>query len=315
MRSRSLALAAAAGLAACGNYSTDDVAFIEAMPTREALRVAVPPQPPPPTCGALGAASEWTQARASGDGMNAGLDWILGVVDLVRSTDPTQRHRDARVWGPFPDGNHPGFQVRVRIDRSAGADGIPSYAFSFETLGGAAVDWTALIDGRFVGASGRTGQGSVTLHFGIIRALGLSQKPDDPTVDVTILYDRRGDPRWLSLSLPPSSAGFGLVDFDYRYYSWTSGDAHLDFALADAQGTRIVKQAGFLPSGAGRADVTIFPANPPPTSYQFTVCWDASGCISAVADFFNVSGICASAPCVVGWPAGCPQVLAPPPPL
>lgn len=311
MRSRSLAAALGSlALAACGNYSTDDIAFIEAMPTRETLRVAVPAQPPPPaSCPAgLGQATEWTDARNAGVGMNAGLDWILGVVDVVRSTDPSERHRDWRVWGPFPDGKHPGFRIRVVVSRSTGADGIPVYQFAFQVLGPGAPDWTPLIEGQFVGASGRTGQGSVTLHFGVIRNLGLNDKPDDPTVDVTIGYDRRGDPRLVSLAIPAGTAGFGLIDFDYAYRTWASGDSRTDFALADGRGNRIEAQAGFVASG-GRAEVIIFPANPPPTSYQYTVCWDASGCVTAVADIFNVSQRCATAPCVTaGWQTICPPM-------
>jgi len=315
MPSRSLAAAlAAAALAACGNYSTDDIAFVEALPTREALRVAVPAPPAPAACGALGEASQWTQARTTGAAMNAGLDWILGAVDLVRSLEPTERHRDQRIWGPFPDGKHPGFQGRVTVSRSEGADGIPVYAFAFETQRPLLEStWHVIIGGQFVGGSGRTGQGSVTLYFTTIRALGLNEKPDDPTVDVSIGYDRRADPRRLSLSIPPGAAGFGLVDFDYGFASWTSGDSHLDFAFQDSLGNRVVTQAGFLPSGAGRGDVTLYPASPPPASYQFTVCWDESGCVTAVADFFNVSGHCGTATtCVTpGWQTICPQVKQP----
>lgn len=317
MRSRSLAVLALA-LAACGNYSTDDIAFIEALPPPEALSVALPrpqPQAAPAggqaatTCGPLGAATEWTQALDTGTKLNAGLGWILGAVDLARSREPSERHRDWRAWGPFPDGKHPGFQIRVVVSRSVGSDGIPVYAFAFETLGGAAVDWTPLIDGRFIGASGRTGRGEVTLRFATIRALGLNDQPTDPMVDVTILYDRTGDPRTLALSIP-LGAGFGLVDFDYGFQSWASGDAHIDFAIQDLRGDRVVTQAGFLPSGAGRGEVTLYPANPPPVSYQYTVCWDETGCVTAVADIFNVSGHCgAASSCVTpNWDAICPRV-------
>jgi hypothetical protein len=317
MRSLSLAARAAAAvvaaaLAACGNFSTEDLAFVEALPTREALRVAVPEKPAPPICGALGEATQWTQARDTGTGMNAGLDWILGVVDLVRSLEPTERHRDRRVWGPFADGKHPGFRIRVVVSRSTGADGVPSYHFSFETSSPAQqLDWTVLIDGDFVGASGRTGRGSVTLWFTAIRALGLNDKPDDPTFDVTIGYDRSQDPRTVSLVIPAGTGGFGLIDFDYTFASFASGDSRIDFALA-VGGNRIETRAGFVSSG-GRAEVTVFPANPPPASYQYTICWDANGCVTAVADFFNVSGHCPSAPCVTpaDWQAICPQMPGP----
>lgn len=305
---RLLAAGAAAALCACGNFSTDDVAFVEALPTRDGLQVVLPSAGAQPLCGPLGEATQWTQARQTGVGMNAGLDWILGVVDLVRSLPPTERHRDQRVWGPFPDGKHPGFQDRFVVDRSSDADGLPIFAFAFEARDTRVTPpdaWHALISGRFVGASGRTGRGDVTLHFAEIRRLGLNDKPDDPAVDITIGYDRRGDPRQVSLEVPPGSVGFGLVNFDYGFFSWASGHARLDFAVQDAPGNRFQTVARFSPGGAGRGDVTLVPANPPPASIQFSVCWDGGGCLTAVDDLFNVARHCASAPCRVNWPAGC----------
>ncbi len=94
MRSfRSLLSAAAAALAACGNYSTDDIAFIEALPTRESLQVAVPAASGQPLCGGLGDAKTSTEARQSGAHLNAILDWILGVADLLNQRDQARRSR------------------------------------------------------------------------------------------------------------------------------------------------------------------------------------------------------------------------------
>lgn len=304
---RLLAVAFAA-LAACGNYSTEDVAFIEAVPTRAALRVELPgPQPAAP-CGALGEATGWVEGHRVGVGMNAGLDWILRVVDMVRSADPTRRERDRRTWGPFADGRHPGIQHRIVLGRSFDGAGTPTYRFSFEAWS-QATGWLPLIEADFVGASAQTGTGTIWLRFGNIRSLGLNEQPTDPQGDIAVGYDRRSAPWMISLTIAPSDSGFGLVDYPYTYWSWPEGDGRFDYAVRDATGNKIEWHARFTPEGAGRGEVTIFPALPPPLSYALSACWDAAGCYSAVNDPFNAAGLCASAPCVTpAWPQGCPAV-------
>jgi len=74
----------------------------------------------------------------------------------------------------------------------------------------------------------------------------------------------------------------------------------------------VVWQARFAASGAGRGEVTIFPAVPPPASYALSTCWDATGCYVGVNDPFNVARICGvAASCVTpqpDWAVDCPAV-------
>jgi len=315
-------LAAAALLCGCGNFSTEDLEFTEAMPTRDALQVSLPGAAAQAVGGAqaavtcatgLGEATGWTQAGAIGVGVNAGLDWILRVVDLVRGLEPTRRDRDRRTWGPFPDRSHPGVESRIVVWREFDASRVPTYHFSFEgrrpALGG---DWLRLIEGDFEGAYARTGRGAVTLLFGNIRALGTNDDPNDPTGDVLIAYDRRGEPRTVSLILPASGSGFGLIDFPYTWSSWSDGQGRFDYAVRDQAGNRVEWHARFTAAGAGRGDVTIFPATPPPSSYTLLTCWDAGGCYVGVNDPFNVAKICGvAATCVTpqpDWQVACPAV-------
>ena len=308
-------LAAAALLAGCGNYSTEDLEFLEATPTRQVLQLSLPGPAVPAAgaqaavaCGPLGEASGWTQARAIGVTVNAGLDWILRVVDHLRAADPSHRARDERGWGPFPDSRHPGVESRIRLTRTFAGD-LPTYHFFFESRRGG--DWQALITGDFVGAWAARGHGTVTLHFGAIRALGVNDSAADPDGDVPIAYDRRGDPRTLGLTIP-GAGGFGLLDFPYTWSSWSDGEGSFDYAVRDAAGNRVVWHARFSAAGAGRGDVTIFPANPPPASYTLRTCWDPAGCYVGVNDPFNVANICgAAASCVTplpDWSVGCPAV-------
>jgi hypothetical protein len=314
IRTTSLA-AAAALLAACGNYSTDDIAFVEALPVREALRVALPGAAAQAACGGpLGSARPLSEARQAGVAMNTGLDQVLAIVDTLRQVEPTRRERDRRIWGPFPDQKHPGVEIRLVVARSYQVD-LPTYAFSFEVRPAGSPDWIAVIDGAFVGASGRTGRGAVTLHFDRMRDAGIADPGSTPpALPVTIRYDRRTDPRVLSLVVAPGDLGFGLVDFDYAFTTWESGHARLDFALASAQG-RAEEVARFTPAGAGQARVTFRPAAIPGLSYAFEVCWDASGCVSALNDpgsrseyAASVPGCTVGSPCQVNWPGGCQPV-------
>jgi hypothetical protein len=108
------ALAAATALTGgCGNYSTEDIRFLSALPRKEDLRVAVPAQSAPPpgalvsraatslSCPTLpGDATVWQWARPTSDGLNAGVDFVVGLIDTVRRYPPTARHEDSRRWGP-----------------------------------------------------------------------------------------------------------------------------------------------------------------------------------------------------------------------
>src|SRR3990172_9891701 len=85
--------------AGCGNWSNEDVAFIEALPTSQALKVALPASAGQALCGAPGPSEIWGWAKPTGDAINAGVDFLLGLVDLVKNYEPTTRKPDLRVWG------------------------------------------------------------------------------------------------------------------------------------------------------------------------------------------------------------------------
>src|SRR4030088_1485788 len=95
---------------ACGNLSNEDIAFAEGLPQREALRVRVPGQTAQ-ALGLYGQADVFLSAQRIGGQVNAGLDSILAMVDVVRGATPTTRSVDQRPWGPFPDRDHPGVSI------------------------------------------------------------------------------------------------------------------------------------------------------------------------------------------------------------
>jgi len=315
MRSASslrLVALAALGASACGDFSTDDIAFLEALPTRESMRVSLPGSAGAALCGGLGDAKSVFEARDGGAKMNAALEFVLTIVDVVRTLPPSKRRHDERIWGPFPDRNHPGVEIQFTIHRNWQGD-FPTFDFAFEARRPAdGTGWASIIDGQFVGASARTGRGLVTLRFPTVRALGMFDPLDPPPrFDVPIQYDRSRDPRTLSVHVRPGDGGSGLVDFTYGFSRWSAGDVRLDFALANAAGDRAEEAVRFTPAGAGRADVTFFPSALPGFSYTYSVCWSQDGCVSALNDprgYSGYPGCVAGTPCTSSWPAGCPAV-------
>jgi hypothetical protein len=198
------------------------------------------------------------------------------------------------VWGPFDDGKHPGREIRVTMTRDHAGD-LPIYHYAFEARPRGAAFQT-VIDGSFTGASARAGHGDFTLHFPVLRALGMNDSPTDPTGDVTVTYDRTGDPRTIALQL--SQDGFGVTAFDYAYAGYAAGQGQFSFALTDAQARTLLIDADFTASGAGHARVAVVGPNGGRIGYD--QCWDEASCITFVRDPFGISGLCQGASCPTG---------------
>ena len=139
-------------LTACGNLSNEDVAFLEAIPHKGAFDVQVPRGDTAQTACSVGTADVWNGARTTGDQVNNLLNGILALVDGIRSMSPTVRQVDCRVWGPFPDRNHPGVRFKVEICRELDAKGVPwrwIYTFAASKNG---APFLPVLTGEFFGA-------------------------------------------------------------------------------------------------------------------------------------------------------------------
>jgi len=315
MRSVNRTLAAtglALALAGCGNYSTEDLRFVAALPTRDDLRVQVPAPAASAGPGALGAcglgtADTWLWAKPTSDDLNAIVDWVLGLVDAVRTASPSRRAPDRREWGPIDDAKHPGVEIVVAIERTwpGGPDAPPQHDFVFGARAKGTSWWTPVLTGTFVGASARTGTGAVTLDFDALWAVGMND-PGTPHGKMPIRYDRASEPRTTELSLV--QGGLGLVGFAYGYAGYADGGGAFDYAFRNAAGDVITVQAGFDAAGAGRAAVAYRTAGG--ATGGFRQCWDAAACLVYVDDPAGYS--CAAPPCSGGAIADCPSVAAPP---
>jgi len=304
---RTVALAVGLALAGCGNYSTEDLRFLAALPQREDLAFKVPA---PAGTGALSScppanASVWLDAKPTADNINAGVDLVLSLVDLVRRQPPTWRTKDARGWGPFDSGEHPGREIQVIIARTYPAElaGAPRYGYAFQARVKGTPDFTTVIWGVFDGGSASHGKGGVILYFDQMIAIGISG-PTTPPGTMQIAYDRTSDPVTLQLVL--SNDGFGVVQFGYRSAEYGAGGGLFDFAIRDGSGNLLFISTGYDAEGAGRADVGVQLAGG--GTAGFRQCWGAEACLVYVLDPGNYSCPAAEWPCSFGVETDCPAV-------
>jgi hypothetical protein len=293
---------------ACGNLSNQDLAFLEAIPQKDQLHVVVPANGAPPAC-ALGTADIWNSAKSTGDSINAGVDNILALVDAIRAQPPTARDTDSRTWGPFPDQNHAGVDIRVNMSRELDASGTPwrwIYQIAARRAPG---DFLPIIEGEFFGAQARSGIGRLVVHFENAWTLGTAKTspPADPNYPMRVYYDLSGDPRTVSLDLT-SGAGLGLVGFDYAYAGYTDGHGRFDYAFPDPKtGCTVEVTTYFDAQGAGR-DVFRLAC---PLGLVFgpvQQCWDRSACIVYANDPFALTPACNGIkPCLLGSATQCPS--------
>jgi hypothetical protein len=302
-----LATSALLLLCACGNLSNQDVAFLEAIPQKGALKVAVPRGDASQPACALGAADVWNFARTTGDGINAGVDGILVMVDAVRAISPTTRTTDCRTWGPWNDDKHAGVQYQVVICRELDAKGVPwrwIYSFLARKSGAA---FLPVLEGEFFGAEARNGVGRLVIHFENSRKLGIAA-PDDPTYPARLYYDLSGDPRTVSFDMTDNPYGFGLVGFDYFWAGYLDGHGRFDYALPpDKNGCRGEVTTWFTAAGAGKLKLHVrcgsFDAG------DVIQCWDQSACLAYVDDPFAFTPACLGVkPCKLGKISACPDL-------
>jgi hypothetical protein len=307
--SAALAIAAVA-MAGCGDYSTEDLRFLVALPQRQDLRVEVPADGTPgaaTVCGPGRNADVWLWAKPTSDGLNRGVEFVISLVDVVRGIPPTAREEDARRWGPFPDERHPGHEIQVVIARSypSGSSGPPLHDYRFEARAVGAPTFEPVIVGTFEGASSSHGRGAVRLDFDAIRRAGIADATT-PTGAMEIGYDRASDP--VTISLTFTREAFGIEQFGYGFTGYADGRGAFDYRFRNATGDVLTVATGYDRAGAGRAAVAYDPANPLGPPGSFRQCWSASACLTYVDDPANFT--CPlHASCSFGtFPADCPEV-------
>lgn len=298
-----LALAAVAG-AGCGNYSNgvlDDAPFYNALPRAQDLQVDVPKSAAQPAC-VLGESKIATDTRALGLGLALGVYNILGVIDLIRNLPPTARTADTRLWGPFPDGQHQGFWVQVRMVRVP-ASGAPSFTVEVQERLGLVGDFATLLSAELTGAVAQRGSGTLHYDYAAARKLGVGKSDDPAAGQLNIAYDLASDPRTIGLrtvGTPTESS----IDIS----SYADGQAQLVLAFVDDKGAKFNATSKFAKGGQGKATYSVKSG---PIADVVDECWDATYCRSYLNDRAGwwLSPPCTTTSCELGNIASCPAGL------
>ena len=133
----------------------EDLRFLAAVPSRADLRVEVPEDALSDRRRAPGRVRHAPRRHlapreAESDRLDAAVEFLLGLVDVVRRAPPTGARRTRAAGAPFPDEKHPGRETRVTIllhlpGRRGGAAGV-----RLRVRG--ARDRRRRVDGRLAGA-------------------------------------------------------------------------------------------------------------------------------------------------------------------
>src|SRR4051812_7704845 len=146
-----LLLVAGLTSAGCGNYSNEDLEFMQALPEKPDLSADVP------TRSALVLANTAELYRMTRDVVaifNGVVDAFLTLIDAIRAYPPTTREPNMRIWGPFAAGkDKPGWDVRMKITRTDLATFTYEVGFRPTGFGGGEEEgWINIVTGTFAAA-------------------------------------------------------------------------------------------------------------------------------------------------------------------
>lgn len=313
MRTTRLAVAwGLLSLAACGgNYSNDDVIFRSAVPSKETLASRLTSSSTSAllaptasliatgTTGALatvgdpsGLAQFTLTASAT---FNQGLFTILDVLQAVIALEPSQRQPDLRIWGPFPDHDHPGWEVQLVMTRSG-----DRFDYRIDARRDARSPWSQIILGDFE-ASGGLRQGTGALHYlaAQARALGYDLNPGEAaSVDVT--YQTRVEPITVDLVVPSVNSPVPLLAFSYAGQPDGGGQMRFEVTGQVAGGATssldtLELLSRWKADGSGRSDAQIIAGDFVGATY--VECWSTSATLLYSApSWTNAVGSEASCP-------------------
>jgi hypothetical protein len=271
-------------LAACGNYSNEDLAYMNALPESSDLRASIPP-----VTGAVELAHEAELARSTHDTtrtFNGLLVSLVDIVDTVRSYSPTARTATSRIWGPFATDpkKNPGWQTRMIVSID---DLVPDrfdYEIDVHHVGGADTDWPTFIRGWFQsGHTARRGVGHVELLTAAVRAEQLDVSDLGSLDHLEIDYDTLDEPVTIAMmvtDLPDPTTSDPAPTLTYSYRANAAGQGEMTFDLfgnliaLTPQPEHMKVTSQWLSTGEGRAQLTVVSGDG--AGAQQTECWDQS---------------------------------------
>ncbi|MFP2928760.1 hypothetical protein ACLESO_26900 [Pyxidicoccus sp. 3LG] len=301
MRHLAMACLCLAAAACGGDFSNDDLEYLNALPRREDLAAKLRPNSEGRAGGGLtarktalavnlGEASEVVgDTDETGIKFNQSVDGLLTFLENIRDVPPTSREPDRRVWGPFRDDKNPGFDVRFVMERDAVRF---DYRLEYRRTGEDDLQWWPFLSGFFLADAGiRKGTGEVSLD--VKRARQENLRNDLGLLDrLDILYQTKALPTRVELAFTPLGSQTEPIRYIYREAEGGLGemtfrvpgmDLVLGGRLEDVELT-----TRWAPDGRGMGVLLVLDGDI--KGAQYTECWNALGRVTFIArswDFFN----------------------------
>ncbi len=273
-------------LGACGDYSNEDLEFMNAVPQSSDLHADIPA-----VTSAVELADEAELAKQTHTvttTFNGLADTLVTLVDTVRSYPPTSRAPDSRTWGPFRFDQtklkNLNWRMRVVVSRDQVVADRFDYEIDVHEDGNADMDWPTFVGGFFdSGHTARRGVGHLLLDTAKVRTEGLDVSDLGMLDNLTIDYDTLDDPLTIDMTindLPVAGSADPGSKVIYSYSETAAGQGEMIFDLIGniimtttaVEDLRVTSQ--WLDTGAGKATVKVRSGDD--AGLVQTECWNAS---------------------------------------
>jgi hypothetical protein len=281
-RVTTLTLVLAAALAGCGNYSNEDLEYMNAVPDRDDLAASMPQSK------LMNMDEEAELSKVTHDAITTSndlLDLFLGIVDAVRKYQPTSRTPNSRSWGPVPAVREIGWQWRFIVIRDAPT--MFTYRLEFQRIGDPSDRWAPLLTGWFEpspSSGARRGVGGFLVQTSELRIAGYPfENRGDLLASIDVTYSTREFPVSVALGIAQfidDGTYANTNTLRYEYATQEDGRGAMRFELSGAaligEPTSMVDTllvtTRWLPSGAGRGEATVTQGDWVPGQVQVQ-CW------------------------------------------
>ncbi|HYI01482.1 hypothetical protein [Hyalangium sp.] len=292
-------------LAACGgNFSNEDLEYLNALPSREALASKLPGTDTSSGSGlaqrrdrlVVGDISQlYIDTRKASADFNASLDSLLGLLENIRTVPPTTREPDRRTWGPWPDRNQPGHQVRFLMDRAGDSF---DYRLQFKPSAAGEEAWWSFLEGSFKADAGiRVGEGELHLFIDDAVAQGLNVGGLRGLKQLDVGYQNKALPTRVEMifSAQPTPPLTTATQVRYNYRELPGGLGEMRFLLTDTDAVPgnlredVEITSRWTPNSGGVATFVILQGDLLGASYR--ECWDAQNKVTFAKRSWELFGI------------------------
>jgi hypothetical protein len=265
-------------LMACGNYSNEDLEYMNAVPATAQLAATLPAYS---TTLPLANEAELAQTTHSvTDTFNQMLDNALGAIDAIRAYEPTSRTATSRIWGPFPSDKQPGWDWRLTVSHDDPQSTVFTYELDVENT--AAGGWLTFLTGTFDATQGvRRGAGTMTMDTATLTSAGFPfDQGTAPFLTLTVSYQTASTPNSIIMTITRmADAANEVSSVVYTYLAQADGSGQVSFTLTGnlvpGPATETVAvTSGWLANGAGMATLQVEQGDG--AGLTQTECWDAT---------------------------------------